>query len=95
MGIAVLCGKGCQTQIEMISARLVRWGKQIKLVGLGTGSLTPWHYHPLCGHGLPMVCMDAQRALNALKARAEKTDKADARAEMLASGCYSTFVSFL
>jgi len=48
------------TQIEMISARLVRWGKQIKLVGLETGSLTPWLYHGLCGHGLPMVCMDAR-----------------------------------
>jgi hypothetical protein len=27
-----------------------------------------------------MVCMDARRASDALKARAEKTDKADARA---------------
>ena len=38
-----------------------------------------------------MVCMDARRASDALKARAEKTDKADARAlaEMLASGWYS------
>jgi transposase len=80
------------TQIEMISARLARWSQQIKLVGLETGSLTPWLYHGLRGHGLPMVCMDARRASDAMKARAEKTDKADARAlaEMLASGWYSS-----
>jgi transposase len=79
------------TQIAMLAEHLARWGKQIVLVGLETGSLTPWLYHGLSDLGLPMVCMDARRASDALKARAEKTDKADARAlaEMLASGWYS------
>jgi transposase len=79
------------TQIAMVAEHLARWGKQIVLVGLETGSLTPWLYHGLSDLGLPMVCMDARRASDALKARAEKTDKADARAlaEMLASGWYS------
>ena len=79
------------TQIAMIAEHLARWGEQIVLVGLETGSLTPWLYHGLSDLGLPMVCMDARRASDALKARAEKTDKADARAlaEMLASGWYS------
>ena len=79
------------TQIAMIADHLARWGEQIVLVGLETGSLTPWLYHGLSDLGLPMVCMDARRASDALKARAEKTDKADARAlaEMLASGWYS------
>ncbi len=79
------------TQIAMIAEHLARWSKQIVLVGLETGSLTPWLYHGLSDLGLPMVCMDARRASDALKARAEKTDKADARAlaEMLASGWYS------
>src|ERR1700679_695274 len=74
------------TQVAMIAERLARWGEQIVLVGLETGSLTPWLYHGLSDLGLPMVCMDARRASDALKARAEKTDKADARAlaEMLA-----------
>src|SRR5277367_5690699 len=79
------------TQIAMIAEHLARWGEQIVLVGLETGSLTPWLYHGLSDLGLPMVCLDARRASDALKARAEKTDKADARAlaAMLASGWYS------
>ena len=79
------------TQVEMISAKLARWRGEIERVGLETGSLTPWLYHGLCGEGFPVVCMDARRASDALKARAEKTDKADARAlaEMLSSGWYS------
>lgn len=40
--------------------------------------------------GLPVVCMDARRAADAVRSRPEKTDKADARslAEMLACGWY-------
>jgi len=79
------------THVEMISAKLKRWQGDIVRVGLETGSLTPWLYHGLVGQGLSVVCMDARRASDALKARSEKTDKADARAlaEMLASGWYS------
>ena len=51
------------TQIAMIAGHLARWGKQIVLVGLETGSLTPWLYHGLGDLGLPMVCMDARRRL--------------------------------
>lgn len=53
--------------------------------------MTPWLYHELKGLGFPVVCMDARRAADALKARPEKTVKADAQAlaEMLASGWYS------
>ena len=44
------------TQIAMIADHLARWGEQIVLVGLATGSLTPWLYHGLGGlwssHGL-------------------------------------------
>ena len=88
---ASLFGAAFGHAIAMIAEHLARWGKQIVLVGLETGSLTPWLYHGLGDLGLPMVCMDARRASDALKARAEKPDKADARAlaEMLASGWYS------
>ena len=49
------------TQIAMIAEHLARWGEQIVLVGLETGSLTPWLYHGLSNLGLPMVCMDARQ----------------------------------
>ena len=59
---------------------------------LETGSLTPWLLSTVSAILVfpCMVCMDARRASDVLKARAEKTDKADARAlaEMLASGWY-------
>lgn len=79
------------TQVGMIADAVERWRCDLALVGLETGSLTPWLYHGLCAKGLPMVCMDARRAADALKARPEKTDKADARAlaEMLCCGWYS------
>jgi len=79
------------TQPSMIAERLKKWKGHLAKVGLETGSMTPWLYHELKGLGFPVVCMDARRAADALKARPEKTDKADAQAlaEMLASGWYS------
>lgn len=80
------------THPQMIAEWLRRWKGHIAKVGLETGSMTPWLYHELKGLGFPVVCMDARRAAGALKARPEKTDKADAQAlaEMLASGWYSS-----
>lgn len=81
----------CDTNVEVLAATLERWRGALALVGLETGSLTPWLYHGLSAAGFPMVCMDARRAADAMKARPEKTDKADAQAlaEMLACGWYS------
>lgn len=81
----------CDTHVEMLAALLDRWRGSLKLVGLETGSLTPWLFHGLAAAGYPMVCMDARRAADALRARPEKTDRADAAAlaEMLACGWYS------
>jgi transposase len=78
------------TQPEMIADRLARFSGELLLVGLETGSITPWLYRSLKGLGLPVVCMDARRAADAVKARSVKTDKADARAlaEMLQTGWY-------
>lgn len=76
------------THPELIAARLKRWHGCIELLGLETGSLTPWLYHRLKRLGLPVVCMDARRASDAVKARAEKSARADAQAlvQMLATG---------
>ena len=78
------------TQPEMIADRLARFSGELILVGLETGSISPWLYRSLRGLGLPVVCMDARRAADAVKARSVKTDKADARAlaEMLQTGWY-------
>ncbi len=78
------------THPEMIADRLARFSGELALVGLETGSITPWLYRSLKGLGLPVVCMDARRAADAVKARSVKTDKADARAlaEMLQTGWY-------
>jgi transposase len=76
---------------EMIALALERWVGSIALVGLETGSMTPWLARALRACGLPVVVMDARRASDALKARRVKTDRADARvlAEMLQSGWFT------
>jgi transposase len=76
---------------EMIGLALERWLGSIALVGLETGSLTPWLARALRADGLPVVVMDARRASDALRARRVKTDRADARAlaEMLQSGWFT------
>lgn len=73
------------TQPEMIAAKLEDFAGALTRVGLETGSWSPWLYRGLKALGLPAVVMDARRAADAMKARAVKTDKADAQAlaEML------------
>lgn len=79
------------THPELIAVALARWGERIELVGLETGSTTPWLARGLLAQGLPLVVMDARRAADALKARPVKTDRADAQAlaEMLRTGWYT------
>ena len=62
------------THPEMIADRLARFSGELVLVGLETGSITPWLYRSLKGLGLPVVCMDARRAADAVKAR-EREDR--------------------
>jgi transposase len=79
------------THPDMIAVALQRWRKELAKVGLESGSLSPWLARELTGRGLPVVCMDARRAADAVKARRVKSDKADALAlaEMLRTGFYS------
>jgi len=78
------------THPEMIAEKLAGLADTYAKVGLETGSLSPWLFHALSARGLPVVVMDARRASDAMKARAVKTDKADALAlaEMLRAGWY-------
>ena len=79
------------TGVDFISSALSRWGEEIELVGLETGSLTPWLARSLRDAGFPIVVMDARRAADAIKARPIKTDRSDARAlaEMLRTGWFT------
>lgn len=79
------------THPEMIFRALERWADDLELVGLESGSTTPWLARGLRGFGLPVVVMDARRAADAVKARPAKTDRADARAlaEMLRAGWFT------
>lgn len=91
-GDGVLAWRGeVDTHPEMIADCLARWRDDLALVGLETGSLTPWLARSLRALGLPLVVMDARRASDALKARPVKTDRADAQAlaEMLRTGWFT------
>ncbi len=74
-----------------IAGALARWRDHLTLVGLETGSLSPFLYHGLAGLGFRVVCMDARRAADAVRSRRVKSDRADAEAlaEMLRTGWYS------
>jgi transposase len=80
------------THPQAIAAALHRWREEIEKVGLETGSMSPWLARGLGVLGIPVVCMDARRAADAVKSRRVKSDKADAfaLAEMLRTGWYST-----
>jgi transposase len=80
------------THPQAIAAALHRWRGEIEKVGLETGSMSPWLARGLGVLGIPVVCMDAWRAADAIKSRRVKSDKADAfaLAEMLRTGWYST-----
>jgi transposase len=80
------------THPQAIAAALHRWRGEIEKVGLETGSMSPWLARGLGVLGIPVVCMDARRAADAIKSRRVKSDKADAfaLAEMLRTGWYST-----
>ena len=79
------------THPEMILSALDRWSGKIELIGMETGSTSPWLARALKAQGLPVVVMDARRVAKALEARPVKTDRKDARAlaEMLHAGWFT------
>lgn len=91
-GGAIVWRGWSDTHPEMIAGKLAPFSGGMALAGLETGSLTPWLFRSLKALGLPVVCMDARRAADAMKARPVKTDKTDAQAlaEMLCAGWYKS-----
>jgi transposase len=97
----VICVLDCEGSIrwrgsvlsrpEEIAGALEPWRPFLELVGLETGSLSPFLYHGLADLELPVVCLDARHAADAVKGRRVKSDNADALAlaEMLRAGWYS------
>src|SRR5438132_529737 len=73
------------THPQVLAAALQRWKNELSKVGLESGSMSPWLARELARAGLPVVCMDARAAADAVKSRRVKSDKADAYAlaEML------------
>lgn len=84
--------RSVESQPEAISLCLDAWADEIELLGLETGSTSPWLARSLLQRGFPVVVMDARRVADALKSRPIKTDRHDARAlaEMLMAGWFTT-----
>ena len=80
------------THPEMIDGALQRFKGSLDKVGLESGPFTPRLFRSLEAIGYPMICMDARRAVDAIKSRRIKSDKGDAwaLAEMLRTGWFSS-----
>ncbi len=76
---------------EAIARALVPFRDGLVKVGLESGSLSPYLSRGLGALGVPVVCMDARRAADAIRSRRIKSDEGDARAlaEMLRTGWYT------
>ena len=79
----------CATDPESLAATISRaGGGRNVLIGLETGSLSPWLVQGLRKLGLEVVCLDARHVRAALSSRPNKSDDADAEgiAQILRSG---------
>jgi transposase len=81
-----------ETTPAAISAALMPFRRNLKLVGQESGNLAAWLQRGLTRNKFPMVCLDARHASSALGASINKTDTNDARglALLLARGVYAT-----
>jgi transposase len=75
---------------EQIGASLLAAGHSYVRVALEAGGLAEWICAGLIGAGLPAICIEARHAHRVLGARANKTDRNDARgiAEIARVGLY-------
>jgi transposase len=76
-GNRLVCRKVATDPLAM-AAFVATYGENVALVGFEAGPLSTWLYHELKDAGLPVVCIDSWRALAALSARLNKTDRTDA-----------------
>src|ERR1700745_3136411 len=79
----------CPTVPEQISI-LVRRHAGVDVIGIETGSMTPWLVHELRNLGLEVICLDARHARAALEMQINKTDQNDAEglAQIMRTGWY-------
>jgi transposase len=84
--ICVVDGKGkrlwqgkCLTNPEDIARTIRDKAPSANLIGLESGSLSPWLWHSLKEMGLPVVCVDARHAHGALSMQINKTDANDSQ----------------
>ena len=83
--LCVVDGKGkklwqgkCPTKPEEIAKTIRDKAPSATLIGMESGSLSPWLWHALKAMGLPVVCIDARHAHSALSMQINKTDANDA-----------------
>lgn len=81
----------CATTPKAIGEVLRPHRSKLRQVGQETGTKSTWLHNELLKQRFPMVCLDARHAKAAVAAKANKTDKNDARglAKLLASGIFT------
>ena len=75
----IVSEKSLATEPEEITIYINNLNLPIDLIGLESGSLSPWLTEELLKEGLPVKCIDARHCAGFLSMRINKTDKNDAR----------------
>jgi transposase len=75
---------------DALASALRHHAPELERVGLETGQLAPWPFHPLEELGPPVVCLDARHARTATALQRNKTDAHDAGtlAQLVRTGWY-------
>jgi transposase len=88
-GSAIWEGKAESEPTSIVKA-LIRWRREIALVGIEACPLSEWLYGALVESGFEIVCIETRHAQRFLSSRPNKTDRSDARgiADMMRLGHY-------
>lgn len=69
----------CHTTPEAIADTIRDKAPDAQLIGMESGTLSPYLWHQLTATGLPVVCIEARRAHKTLSEQLNKTNKHEAR----------------